>query len=197
MFKIGITGGIGSGKTTVCKVFELLGVPVFYADDVAKSIMHTDPILKSGILEIFGESSYSKMGELNRNYISSIVFNDNLELEKLNSLVHPAVFRAFDAWVLNHEEAPYVIKEAALLYESDAYKMCNQSILVLSPIESRIRRVKARDGISTEDIQLRMKRQFTDEQKRTFADHILINDEKQLLIPQIILLHQQFLKIGY
>jgi len=197
MFKIGITGGIGSGKTTVCKVFELLGVPVFYADDVAKSIMHTDPILKSGILEIFGESSFSKMGELNRNYISSIVFNDNLELEKLNSLVHPAVFRAFDAWVLNHEEAPYVIKEAALLYESDAYKMCNQSILVLSPIESRIRRVKARDGISTEDIQLRMKRQFTDEQKRTFADHILINDEKQLLIPQIILLHQQFLKIGY
>jgi dephospho-CoA kinase len=197
MFKIGITGGIGSGKTTVCKVFELLGVPVFYADDVAKSIMHTDPILKSGILEIFGESSYSKMGELNRNYISSIVFNDNLELEKLNSLVHPAVFRAFDAWVLNHEEAPYVIKEAALLYESDAYKICNQSILVLSPIESRIRRVKARDGISTEDIQLRMKRQFTDEQKRTFADHILINDEKQLLIPQIIQLHQQFLKIGY
>ncbi len=197
MFKIGITGGIGSGKTTVCKVFELLGVPVFYADDVAKSIMHTDPILKSGILEIFGESSYSKMGELNRNYISSIVFNDNLELEKLNSLVHPAVFRAFDAWVLNHEEAPYVIKEAALLYESDAYKMCNQSILVLSPIESRIRRVKARDGISTEDIQLRMKRQFTDEQKRKFAHHILINDEKQLLIPQIIQLHQQFLKIGY
>jgi dephospho-CoA kinase len=196
MLKIGITGGIGSGKTTVCKVFELLGVPVFYADDVAKSIMHTDPILKSGILDAFGQNSYTQSGELNRNYISSIVFNDKHELEKLNSLVHPAVFRAFDAWVLSQKEASYVIKEAALLYESDAYKMCDQSILVISPIETRISRVKARDGISAEDIQLRMNRQFSDEQKMKFADHILNNDEKQLLIPQIIQLHQQFLMIG-
>lgn len=196
MLKIGITGGMGSGKTTVCKVFELLGVPVFYADDVAKSIMHTDPILKSGILDAFGQNSYTQSGELNRSYISSIVFNDKHELEKLNSLVHPAVFRAFDTWVLSQKEAPYVIKEAALLYESDAYKMCDQSILVISPIETRISRVKARDGISAEDIQLRMNRQFSDEQKMKFADHILNNDEKQLLIPQIIQLHQQFLMIG-
>lgn len=196
MLKIGITGGIGSGKTTVCKVFELLGVPVFYADDIAKSIMHTDPILKSGILEAFGQKSYTQSGELNRSYISSIVFNDKHELEKLNSLVHPAVFRAFDTWVLSQKEASYVIKEAALLYESDAYKMCDQTILVISPIETRISRVQARDGISAEDIQLRMNRQFSDEQKMKFADHILNNDEKQLLIPQIIQLHQQFLTIG-
>ena len=196
MLKIGITGGIGSGKTTVCKVFELLGVPVFYADDVAKSIMYTDSILKSGILDAFGENSYSNSGELNRSYISSIVFNDKHELEKLNSLVHPAVFRAFDSWVLNQKEASYVIKEAALLYESDAYKMCDQSILVISPIETRISRVKARDGISADDIQLRMNRQFSDEQKMKFADHILHNDERKLLIPQIIQLHQQFLLIG-
>ncbi|MDO8991503.1 MAG: dephospho-CoA kinase, partial [Daejeonella sp.] len=114
MLKIGITGGIGSGKTTVCKVFELLGVPVFYADDVAKSIMHTDPILKSEVLDAFGQNSYTQSGELNRSYISSIVFNDKYELEKLNSLVHPAVFRAFDTWVLSQKEASYVIKEAAL-----------------------------------------------------------------------------------
>lgn len=196
MLKIGITGGIGSGKTTVCKVFELLGVPVFYADDVAKSIMYTDPILKRGVLDAFGENSYTQSGDLNRSYISSIVFKDKHELEKLNSLVHPAVFRAFDTWVLSQREASYVIKEAALLYESDAYKMCDQSILVISPIESRISRVKARDGISAEDIQLRMNRQFSDEQKMKFADHILMNDEKQLLIPQIIQLHQQFLMIG-
>ena len=196
MLKIGITGGIGSGKTTVCKVFELLGIPVFYADDVAKSIMYTDSILKSGILDAFGENSYSNSGELNRSYISSIVFNDKHELEKLNSLVHPAVFRAFDSWVLNQKEASYVIKEAALLYESDAYKMCDQSILVISPIETRISRVKARDGISADDIQLRMNRQFSDEQKMKFADHILHNDERKLLIPQIIQLHQQFLLIG-
>lgn len=196
MLKIGITGGIGSGKTTVCKVFELLGVPVFYADDVAKSLMYTDPVLKSEILKAFGENSYSKNGDLNRSYISSIVFNDKHELEKLNSLVHPAVFRAFDNWVLSQKEASYVIKEAALLYESDAYKMCDQSILVISPIETRISRVKARDGISAEDIQLRMNRQLSDEQKMKFADHILNNDEKQLLIPQIIQLHQQLLMIG-
>lgn len=196
MLKIGITGGIGSGKTTVCKVFELLGVPVFYADDVAKSIMHTDPILKSGILDAFGQNSYAQSGELNRSYISSIVFNNKHELEKLNSLVHPAVFRAFDNWVLSQKGASYVIKEAALLYESDAYKMCDRSILVISPIETRISRVKARDGISAEDIQLRMDRQFSDEQKMKFADHILNNDERQLLIPQIIQLHQQFLTIG-
>ena len=113
----------------------------------------------------------------------------------MNSLVHPAVFRAFDNWVLSQKEASYVIKEAALLYESDAYKMCDQSILVISPIETRISRVKARDGISAEDIQLRMNRQFSDEQKMKFADHILNNDERQLLIPQIIQLHQQFLTI--
>jgi len=195
MLKIGITGGIGSGKTTVCKVFELLGVPVFYADDVAKSIMSTDPILKSGILDAFGENSYTKNGELNRSYISSVVFNDKNELGKLNSLVHPAVFRAFDNWVLNQKGASYIIKEAALLYESDAYKMCDQSILVISPVETRINRVQARDGISAEDIQLRMNRQFTDDQKIGFADHILNNDEKKLLIPQILQLHQQFMMI--
>lgn len=195
MLKIGITGGIGSGKTTVCKVFELLGVPVFYADDIAKSIMHTDPILKSSILEAFGQKSYTKNGELNRKYISAIVFNNQQELKKLNSLVHPAVFRAFDNWVLDHLEAPYVIKEAALLYESEAYKMCNQTILVLSPIESRISRVQARDGISADDIQLRIQRQFSDDQKMNFADHILMNDEGELLIPQIVQLHRQFLNI--
>lgn len=196
MLKIGITGGIGSGKTTVCKVFELFGVPVFYADDVAKSVMYTDPVLKSGISKAFGEKSYTTEGELDRKYLSSIVFNDRNALDKLNSMVHPAVFRAFDSWVSDQIAAPYIIKEAALLYESDAYKKCDQSILVISPIETRINRVQIRDGISAEDIQLRMDRQFSDDQKMKFADHILNNNEKQLLIPQIIQLHQQFMMIG-
>ncbi|MFA6944926.1 MAG: dephospho-CoA kinase [Pedobacter sp.] len=194
MLKIGVTGGIGSGKTTVCKVFELLGIPVFYADQVAKSIMHTDPELKKKLLEAFGKKSYSMNGELNRSYISSIVFNNELELEKLNALVHPAVFKAFDTWIAGNSEAPYVIKEAALLFESDSYKMCDQSVLVISPLASRISRIKARDGISTEEIQSRINRQLSDDQKMKFADHILVNDEQQLLIPQIISLHQQFLK---
>lgn len=195
MLKIGITGGIGSGKSTVCKVFELLGIPVFYADDIAKSIMNTDPVLINGIIETFGVQSYTENGELNRKHISSIVFNRPDELKKLNALVHPAVFRAFDSWILKHSDAPYIMKEAALLFESDSYKMCDLSILVISPIESRIKRVQARDGVSAEDVQLRIDRQFSDEQKVKLADYILMNDEQQLLIPQIISLHEQFLKI--
>jgi dephospho-CoA kinase len=195
MLKVGVTGGIGSGKTTVCKVFELLGIPVFYADDVAKSIMHTDQVLKTAILNTFGERAYNKEGTLNRSYISSLVFNNKPELEKLNSLVHPAVFRAFDNWLLQQKDAPYVIKEAALLFESDSYKMCDESILVIAPTETKISRVKLRDGISDEDVKLRMNRQFSDEVKIKFADHILNNDEKQLIIPKIIQLHQQFLTI--
>ncbi len=196
MLKIGVTGGIGSGKTTVCKVFELLGVPVFYADTVAKSIMYSDLILRKEIIETFGEGSYSKTGELNRPYLSSIVFKNEVQLDKLNALVHPAVFRDFDLWVTGHAEEHYVIKEAALLFESDAHKMCDQTVLVLSPEAIRISRIKARDGISTEDILLRMKRQFSDAQKKELADHILLNDEEQLLIPQILALHQHFLDTG-
>jgi len=196
MLKIGITGGIGSGKTTVCKVFELLDIPVFYADTVAKLIMHSDPVLKDEILKTFGEQSYLSNGELNRPHISSIVFNNESELNKLNGLVHPAVFRAFDKWLAIHSEAPYIIKEAALLFETESYKMCNLSVLVVSPEASRIRRVISRDGISQDEILLRMKRQLSDEEKRKLADHILVNDESRLLIPQILALHQQFLNIG-
>jgi dephospho-CoA kinase len=195
MLKIGITGGIGSGKTTVCRIFELLGIPVFYADNVAKTIMQTDSQLKNEILNAFGTESYSIDGQLNRPYISSIVFKDQSQLNKLNALVHPAVFRAFDRWISEQKEVPYILKEAALLYESESYKMCDLSILVISPESTRISRIKARDHISEEEIMLRMKRQFSDEQKMKLANHILINDENRLLIPQILDLHQQFLKI--
>lgn len=195
MLKVGITGGMGSGKTTVCKVFEILGIPVFYADIVAKSIMHTDTVLKNDIVTAFGESSYSSQGELNRQYISSLVFKNEKELEKLNALVHPAVFRAFESWTAI-QKAPYVIKEAALLFESEAHKMCEQSVLVTSPKSFRIERIQARDGLSLDEINLRMERQFSDEEKVKLADHVLINDERHLLIPQIMGLHQYFLEIG-
>jgi dephospho-CoA kinase len=125
-------------------------------------MMHTDQVLKTAILNTFGERAYTKEGTLNRSYISSLVFNSKPELEKLNSLVHPAVFRAFDNWLLQQKDAPYVIKEAALLFESDSYKMCDESILVIAPTETKISRVKLRDGISDEDVKLRMIRQFSD-----------------------------------
>ena len=196
MLKIGITGGIGSGKTTVCRVFELLGIPIFYADTVAKLIMNTDPALKEEILKTFGEKSYLMDGELNRSYISSIVFKNEFELNKLNALVHPAVFRAFDKWLAIHHDAPYIIKEAALLFETKSYTMCDLSVLVVSPEALRVKRVIARDAISQDEIALRMKRQLSDEQKMKLADHILFNDESRLLIPQILELDQQFLNIG-
>lgn len=196
MLKIGITGGIGSGKTTVCRVFELLGIPIFYADTVAKLIMNTDPVLKEEILKTFGEKSYLMDGELNRSYISSIVFKNESELDKLNALVHPAVFRAFDKWLGIHYDAPYIIKEAALLFETKSYTMCDLSVLVVSPEALRVQRVIARDAISQDEIALRMKRQLSDEQKMKLADHILFNDESRLLIPQILELDQQFLNIG-
>lgn len=196
MLKIGITGGIGSGKTTVCKVFELLGVPVFYADNVAKSVMHTDPVLREAIIKTFGTESYTAQGELNRAYISSIVFKDQTELNKLNALVHPAVFRAFDHWVAGQRGVAYVMKEAALLFESKSYEMCDQTILVLTPEDMRIKRVMERDKVTESEVRSRMSRQWTDEAKKKLAGHILLNDETQLLIPEIIRLHQQFIALA-
>ncbi|MGB4774517.1 MAG: dephospho-CoA kinase [Daejeonella sp.] len=194
MLKIGITGGIGSGKTTVCKVFELLGIPVFYADAVAKQLMNTAE-LKADIIHAFGNQSYSATGELNRKYIAGRVFKDEKALMQLNSLVHPAVFKAFDTWVNYQQNTPYVLKEAALLFESDSYKMCNYSVLVKAPLEIKIKRIMQRDQITEAEVKLRMARQLTDEQKEPLADFIVINDEQQLLIPQILALHQKFLSL--
>lgn len=193
MLKIGITGGIGSGKTTVCKIFEVLGIPVFYADSVAKSVMNTDEILISGVRNAFGQATYSETGVLDRKYLADIVFKDQKELEKLNNLVHPAVFRAFDTWVTGHKNFPYIIKEAALLFESESYKLCDYSVLVVSPQKLRMQRVMQRDAISQVDVQLRMDKQFTDAKKEAMADFFINNDEKELLIPQILNLHTRFL----
>ncbi len=193
MLKIGITGGIGSGKTTVCKIYEVLGIPVFYADAAAKELMYTDLLLRENIIKDFGDQSYSQEGQLNRKYLSSIVFNDEQQLKKLNALVHPAVFSFFDTWVSEHISAPYIIKEAALLFESGSHKMCDQTVLVRSPEALRISRIIKRDEISFEEVRLRMKRQFTDEMKEKLADHVIMNDEESLLIPQVLALHHYFL----
>ncbi|HEY0667714.1 MAG TPA: dephospho-CoA kinase [Sphingobacteriaceae bacterium] len=193
MLKVGVTGGIGSGKTTVCKIFEVLDVPVFYADEAAKTVMITDEILISGIRQHFGDSAYSVSGVLNRKYLADIVFNSTIELEKLNSLVHPAVFRAFDRWVNDHKNSPYVIKEAALLFESNSYKLCDYTILVKSPSQLRIQRVMDRDSVLQSEVELRMNKQFSDEKKETMADFIITNNENELVIPQVLSMHSKFL----
>jgi dephospho-CoA kinase len=196
MLKIGITGNIGSGKTTVSKMFEVLGVPVFYADAAAKDIMIADPILIADIKKTFGTAAYFADGSLDRKHIANIVFNDDKELVKLNALTHPAVFRAFDNWVAGIKNVPYVIKEAALLFESTSYKMCNYSLLVTAPLDMRIARVIKRDHITRTEVEAREARQFTETKKRELADYIIENDETQLLIPQILKLHQQFLQLA-
>lgn len=196
MLKIGITGNIGSGKTTVSKMFEVLGIPVFYADTAARDLMTTDILLIEGVKKAFGEVAYSDDGKLNRKHIANIVFNDGAELAKLNALVHPAVFRAFDDWVANIKNAPYVIKEAAVLFESTSYKMCDYSLLVTAPFELRAARVMKRDHITRAEVEAREARQFTETKKRELADYIIENDGKQLLIPQVLALHEAFLQLA-
>jgi dephospho-CoA kinase len=194
MLKIGITGGIGSGKTTVCKVFETLGIPVFYADTVAKEIMITDPILVAGIKDTFGEESYFEDESLNNKHIAAIVFNNVDELNKLNALVHPAVFRAFETWESEiPSTVPYTLKEAALLFESGSYKMCDQNILVTSPMAVKLARVMQRDKVTEAQVLARMDKQFGDEQKMAMADYFIENTEQKSVIEQVLNLHQQFL----
>jgi dephospho-CoA kinase len=194
MLKVGITGGIGSGKTTVCQVFETLGIPVFYADTVAKQLMITDSILIDGVKSAFGKESYLANGTLNNKHIAGIVFNDQTELDRLNALVHPAVFRAFDKWAKEiPSTVPYTLKEAALLFESASYKMCDKNILVTAPLDLKISRVMQRDGVTQQQVQARMDKQFTDEQKAKMADYFIENTENSSVILQVLALHQQFL----
>jgi dephospho-CoA kinase len=196
MLKVGITGGIGSGKTTVSKVFEILGVKVFYADDQAKRIMVEDPILIDAIKREFGSQSYFADGSLDRKYIANIVFNDAARLAKLNAIVHPATFRAFDDWVAQAGDVPYILKEAALLFEAASYKLCDKAIMVYAPLDERIRRVTQRDHISREEVLSRNAKQMPDEEKIKLADYTIINDDTQLVIPQVLALHQQFLEMA-
>lgn len=194
MLKIGITGGIGSGKTTICKVFETLGIPVFYADTIAKEIMITDTVLVAGIKDAFGEESYFENGSLNNKHIAAIVFNNIDELVKLNALVHPAVFRAFETWEKDiPSTVPYTLKEAALLFESGSYKMCDQNILVTSPMAVKLARVMQRDKVTEAQVLARMDKQLSDEQKIAMADYFIENTEQKSVIEQVLNLHQQFL----
>ena len=196
MLKIGITGNIGSGKTTISRLFELLGIPVFYSDDEAKRVMMADAKLIAGIKQHFGTEAYFTDGTLNRKHLSSIVFNNEAELKVLNSLVHPAVFRAFDAWILQHSSAPYVLKEAAILFESGSYKDCDRTILVTAPTAMRIARIMQRDGITEAEAQSRNAKQMPEEEKQKLASFVIPNDNSQLVIPQVLALHQQLLELA-
>lgn len=195
MLKIGITGGIGSGKTTVCKVFELLGVPVFYADTVAKEIMTSDVALVKDIKSTFGTASYLSDKSLDRKFLANIVFNNPEQLKKLNALVHPAVFRAFDRWIESlPAETHYVLKEAALLFESGSYKMCDKTLMVIAPESLRIERVMIRDGVTAEQVLQRMDQQWSEEEKTRLSDFKMFNSSDKSIIEQVLVLHKLFLQ---
>jgi len=191
---VGITGGIGSGKSTVCKLFSLLGVPVYTADDRAKWLMNHDSPLKEKILEVFGSESYLSNGELNRAYLAASVFSNPEKVAALNALVHPAVRKDFMAWV-SQQSAPYLIKEAALLFETGAAKELDCVINVSSPLRVRMARVLLRDPHRTEEqVNQIIDQQLPDEEKNERADFSIKNADNKLLLPQVIALHEQLLR---
>jgi len=192
MLKVGLTGGIGSGKSIVAGIFTVLGIPVFDADTEARTLMESDPVLKAHLEDAFGEDVYLN-GMLRRKKLAEMVFSDDDKLRLLNSLVHPKVRDAFSEWVGCHAEAPYVIHEAAILLESGWASLFDRVIAVEAPEQLRIRRVMERDGTSAGEVRSRMERQWTDEERRKHADYLLVNDEKKLLIPAIIELHRLLL----
>ncbi|MFN3795397.1 MAG: dephospho-CoA kinase [Chitinophagaceae bacterium] len=192
MLKVGLTGGIGSGKSTVAKIFQTLGIPVFDADAVAKSIMHTNTSVKAAVIEAFGEAAY-RDGELNRKFIADIVFKDPFQLEILNSIVHPATMQAAEEW-FQQQEAPYVIKEAALLFEAGSAAGLDLIIGVTAPQHVRIHRVMQRDGVGRQEVLTRMGRQIEDTIKMRLCDVVIKNDGVQALLPQVLALHEDLLK---
>ncbi len=194
MLKIGITGGMGSGKTTVCRVFESLGIPVYYADLKAKALMQSDAQLIAAIQAEFGEQTYDQHQQLNRAYLAEKAFSNAEQTAKLNALVHPAVYHDFEKWAKTWEaNKPYVLKEAALLFESDSYKQCDYSILVLADHQVKIERIKARDGLQEEQILARMDKQWSDAQKLEKANFVIHNNENTSILQQVLALHSQFI----
>jgi dephospho-CoA kinase len=193
MLKIGLTGGIGSGKTTVAKIFELLGVPVYYADDASKRLYHTDKELIQNIKKHFGEDTYTEE-QLNRFKLASIVFNDPKKLQLLNELVHPPTIRDAEEW-MKRQTTPYIIKEAALLFESGSVSSLDYVIGVRTPQHLRIKRVMDRDGVSREDVLARMNRQIEEDIKIRLCDFVVENNEQVLVIPQVLELHKKFLEM--
>lgn len=194
MISIGITGGIGSGKSTVARIFEVLGIPVYYADDAAKRLMNEDPALREAITAAFGPESYAN-GMLNRSYLSQTVFNKKEKLEQLNSLVHPATIRDGEKW-MRSQTTPYAIKEAALFFETGSGASLDYIIGVYAPTALRIQRAMQRDNISREAVLARMSKQIDENIKMRLCDRVIVNDEQQPVLPQVLALHKELMALS-
>lgn len=193
MLKVGLTGGIGSGKSVAATIFKVLGIPVFDADSEARLIMEKDPELALSIQKLFGPESYTDK-KLNRKHIANIVFNDPAKLQQLNALVHPAAILAANNW-MELQTTTYAVKEAALMFESGSAANLDYVIGVYAPQELRIKRVMERDQVSSEQVLARMSKQINEEEKMKLCDFVVVNDEMQLLVPQVLQLHAKFLSM--
>lgn len=189
--RVGITGGIGSGKTLISNIFSHLGIPVFFSDPEAARIMATDKNIIRKISATFGKTVFDTYGQIDRKKFASVVFNDKEKLKDLNSIIHPAVRLLFNRWVQRQQEVPFVIQESAILFETGLYKKLDFTILITAPEKIRIARVMKRDRITKKQVLKRMENQWTDPIKLKMADTVITNDEKKMILPQVLKIHQE------
>ena len=192
--RLGVTGGIGSGKTTVCRIFRVLGVPVFVADKVARQLMNSDPDIRDSINSITGEDMYAS-GELDRKHLARIIFNKPEILQRVNATVHPAVLRMFDEWGSQSEE-PYVIMEAAILFEAKADMLVDRVVTVSAPVEERIARVMGRNDLSREEVIGRINNQLEDDEREDQSYYVINNADNEMIIPEILKVHGDMLRFA-
>jgi dephospho-CoA kinase len=193
ILKLGVTGGIGSGKTTICKVFAVLGIPVFSADDEAKRIQDNDRDLQIKINSIAGKDLFPG-GKLDRPEMAKLIFSNKDLLEKVNSIVHPAVFRSYNEWV-KKQDSPYCIMEAAILFESGAFRLMDRIVTVITPMGERIERLVRGNKLSKEQIVERINNQIDDESRVKRSDFVISNSENDMIVPAIIEIHEEMLKL--
>ncbi len=195
MLKVALTGNIGSGKSVICKFFEMLEVPVFYADSEAKKLYNNPEILEK-IKNLFGKKVFTPEGSLNKRALANQVFSDKDKLKELNALIHPEVYKAFDKWILQHPDKPYCLQEAAIVFETGGYIRFDKTILVHAPEEILIERVMKRDSLSRSEVLERLNNQMDQNQKMMLASYLLPNDNTILLIPRILEIHSELIRLS-
>jgi dephospho-CoA kinase len=189
---IGVTGGIGSGKSMVCRLFECLDVPVYYADSRAKWLTNHDPEIRQKVTELLGPQSYDANGRYNTSFVASVVFEDENLLKELNAIIHPVVMRDTREWVMSHSGLPYVVKEAAIMAKAGQANAMNYVVVVEAPVNLRVKRILQRDKRSEQEVRAIIERQVSDEARKEIADFTVDNDETAALIPQVLALHGLF-----
>jgi dephospho-CoA kinase len=194
MITVGITGGIGSGKTIICRIFSVLGVPVYNADHEAKEL-YSLPAVQKELKKNFGEKLFDKEGNLDKKKMAELIFGDEDSLKQVNAIIHPKVIKHFNEWRKKQSSA-YILKEAAILFESGTYKDCDKIILITAPAEMRIRRILQRDERTRKGVEQIIAHQWTDEKKKQLSDFIITNDETKLVIPQVLDIHEKLLKLS-